>query len=290
MNTALLQTFLEVAKTRHFGHAAENLFITQSTVSSRIKQLEEIVGTAIFSRQKNNILLTPAGEQLLPHAENILASWQQTIQEIGIPQQQSTQIAIGGTSNLWDTFLQSRLPRLAAHFPDLHIRTEIDQSQHLIRALLGGRLDIAVVLDAPSNMDLNDHLIGTLEMVMVCNHPRKTIDEIPALGYVFADWGTAFNLQQAKLFSEPVVPTLHTGQGHIALEFILEYRGAAYLPRSVVNQQLEEERLFLIEDAPISRMGVHLVHTMSREKVDTLQPIVDFLKKCGTQPDLSYIP
>ena len=74
MNTDLLRTFLEVAKTRHFGDAADNLYLTQSAVSSRIKQLESALGVRIFTRQRNNILLTPAGERLLPHAENLLAS------------------------------------------------------------------------------------------------------------------------------------------------------------------------------------------------------------------------
>ena len=63
MNTDLLRTFLEVAKTRHFGHAAENLYLTQSAVSSRIRQLETTVGVPLFTRQRNNILLTPSGDR-----------------------------------------------------------------------------------------------------------------------------------------------------------------------------------------------------------------------------------
>lgn len=285
MNTALLQTFLEVTKTRHFGHAAENLYLNQSTVSSRIKQLEDMLGVALFSRQKSNILLTSAGERLLPHAENILASWQQTIQEVGVPRQQSMQIALGSTSNLWDTFLQSRLPELAKKFPDLHIRTEINSPQQLIRALLGGRLDIAVVLDAPTNIELDDQLIGSLELIMVCNQPNQSIHDIHILGRVFVDWGTAFNLQQAKLFSDPTAPILHTGQGHIALEFILGFQGAAYLPRAAVNSLLLDEKLFVVEGAPITLREVHLVHTKSIEKLKNLKPIINFLNSTELQPE-----
>lgn len=277
MNTELLQTFLEVSKTRHFGQAASNLFLTQSTISSRIKQLEEILGVLLFSRQKNNILLTTAGERLLPHAENILTSWQQTLQEVGIPREQSIQIALGATSNLWDTFLQSLLPELAKQFPDLHIRTEINAPQRLIRALLGGRLDIAIVLDAPTSIELDTHQIGTLDLVMVCNLPNQSIDDIHTLGYVFVDWGTAFNLQQAKLFHTPVAPILHTGQGHIALEFILGFQGAAYLPHSTVDNYLREQKLFVIEGALEASRDVHLVHPRNIEKLDTLKPIADFL-------------
>ncbi|HEY5717214.1 MAG TPA: LysR family transcriptional regulator, partial [Motiliproteus sp.] len=48
VDTALLRTFLEVQKTRHFGRAAEQLYLTQSAVSFRIRQLEELLGVKLF--------------------------------------------------------------------------------------------------------------------------------------------------------------------------------------------------------------------------------------------------
>ena len=59
MDTELLKTFLEVNRTRHFGKAAENLYLTQSAVSARIKLLEDLLGTPLFSRARNNVQLTP---------------------------------------------------------------------------------------------------------------------------------------------------------------------------------------------------------------------------------------
>ena len=70
MDTELLKTFMEVSRTRHFGRAAENLYLTQSAVSFRVRQLEGLLGVELFSRQRNNIRLTPAGEKLLPLAES----------------------------------------------------------------------------------------------------------------------------------------------------------------------------------------------------------------------------
>lgn len=285
MNTDLLRTFLEVAKTRHFGHAAENLFLTQSAVSSRIKQLEDTLGVPIFTRQRNNILLTPAGERLLPHAENLLASWQLAMQEVGVPKEQTLQLAIGGTSNLWDTFLQSVLPKLAVRFPNLYIRSEINQSQHLIRSLLGGRLDIFAVLDAPTNTDIDSKKIGHLKLIMVCNAPATTLEQVADIGHVFVDWGTAFNLQQARLFPEPVAPILHTGQSHIALEFILSHQGAAYLPKALVKTHLNDGALFQIEDAPEIYQDVYLVYPKSADKSVTLGPIISYLEELDIKPE-----
>lgn len=63
MDTELLKTFLEVSRTRHFGRAAEALYLTQSAVSFRIRQLENQLGVNLFTRHRNNIRLTTAGEK-----------------------------------------------------------------------------------------------------------------------------------------------------------------------------------------------------------------------------------
>lgn len=75
MDTELLKTFLEVSKTRHFGRAAESLYLTQSAVSFRIRQLETQLGTNLFTRHRNNIRLTVAGERLIPYAESLMNTW-----------------------------------------------------------------------------------------------------------------------------------------------------------------------------------------------------------------------
>ncbi len=285
MNTDLIRTFLEVAKTRHFGHAADNLFLTQSAVSFRVKQLEDVLGVSLFTRQRNNILLTSAGERLLPHAENLLANWQLAIQEVGLPKAQNLQLALGGTSNLWDVFLQSLLPKLAEKFPHISIRTEMNQSQHLIRSLLGGRLDIAVLLDAPSNMDIDSHLAGHLELIMVCNEPDKLLADIPSIGHVFVDWGTSVNLQQARLFEYPVAPVLHTGQSHIALEFILTHKGAAHLPVALVDSYVKEGYLYQVKDAMTIKQDVYLVYSRDYSGNEDLESIVGFIDSLAIKPD-----
>ena len=53
MDTELLKTFLEVSRTRHFGRAAEALYLTQSAVSFRIRQLENQLGVNLFTRHRN---------------------------------------------------------------------------------------------------------------------------------------------------------------------------------------------------------------------------------------------
>ena len=65
-----IEDFVEVVRTRHFSKAAENLYITQSAVSFRIRQLEQGLGVNLFIRQRNNIQLTAPGERLLPRTND----------------------------------------------------------------------------------------------------------------------------------------------------------------------------------------------------------------------------
>lgn len=99
MDTELLKTFLEVQKTRHFGKAADHLYLTQSAVSFRIRQLEQSLGVALFSRHRNNIQLTEAGELLLPHAEAVISALQaaktQLQQQSSLPQRLTVAVEPG---------------------------------------------------------------------------------------------------------------------------------------------------------------------------------------------------
>ncbi len=277
MNTDLLRTFIEVARTRHFGDAAENLYLTQSAVSARVKQLEAMLGIALFDRQRNNILLTREGERLLPHAENILAAWQIALQDVGAMSNQSIQLTLGATSNLWDTFIQALLPTLATRFPELYIRTEVNTSQELIRSLLGGRSDMIVVMDPPANDDLRSTPIGHLELLMVSSQKGASMEQVPEIGYVFVDWGTAFNMKQARLFDRPLVPRLHTGQAHIALDFLLAHGGCAFLPKLWLKAQLKKGMLHPVKGVESASQDVYLVASTRSDKALQLAPLIEAL-------------
>lgn len=290
MDIGLLRTFLEVSKTRHFGKAAENLYLTQSAVSFRIRQLEELVGLPLFSRQRNNIMLTNAGERLIPHAENILASWQIALQDVGLPEQQEMHLSLGGISNLWGTFLQSTLPKLAEAFPQISIRTEINSHLELTRALIAGRLDMAVVLDPPNMAELQTNKIGQIELALVTNKPDAKFSDIYDLGYVFVDWGTAFNLKHAKLFKKPVAPVLHTEQSQIALEFLLTNGGAAFLPVSQIESYLQEGQLHLIQGVKPVKRSVYAVFSKTIKDNLNIGPILELLNKVELKPEATLQP
>lgn len=74
MELRQLRYFVTVAATRSFSDAARKLFITQGTLSQQIKQLEDEMGVQLLARTSHSVMLTEAGEELLPFAKETIDS------------------------------------------------------------------------------------------------------------------------------------------------------------------------------------------------------------------------
>lgn len=117
MDTELLKTFTEVSRTRHFGRAAESLYLTQSAVSFRIRQLENQLGVNLFTRHRNNIRLTAAGEKLLPYAETLMSTGRPPARRWRIPHDITSFLSVpaprcGNVCLIsgWDACIKIRMP------------------------------------------------------------------------------------------------------------------------------------------------------------------------------------
>lgn len=77
MELRQLIVFVAIADERHFGHAAARLGLAQPAVSRSIARLEAAIGTRLVERRSGQVGLTPAGEELLPHARTVVQAWEQ---------------------------------------------------------------------------------------------------------------------------------------------------------------------------------------------------------------------
>src|SRR5690554_5314717 len=198
MDTELLKTFMEVSRTRHFGRAAENLYLTQSAVSFRIRQLEGLLGVELFSRQRNNIHLTAAGEKLMPLAETSVRLEQRIRQEIATVDGQSQQFALGATPNLWDALLQSRLNNIVGSLEKINLTAWSQSSSTLARQILERSLDLAFTFDAPKVDDLTTVEVTELPLYLVASSHFDDWQQAVEKNYVMVDWGSSFASQHAQ--------------------------------------------------------------------------------------------
>lgn len=283
MDISLLKTFLEVYRTRHFGHAAEHLFITQSAVSARIRQLEETLGVALFTRERNNIQLTPSGTRFLKHAESIVNAWNQACQDTAVAGEAKSPFSLGGMFSLWDIVLQDWIQHLYRQRPDLALRTEALTPEMLVRHVLDGSLDLAFMFEPPQLTELIADELGAVQLVMVSSRAGLTAtDAVRQPDYIMVDWGTSFAISHARRFQDMPSPALHMAFGRMALGFLLSCGGVAYLAEPMVNSAVAEGRLYVIADAPRIERRFFAVHSSANPTrrpllQDTLHSLRHFL-------------
>src|SRR6516225_3077683 len=117
MDIALARTFLMVAETGSFIDAGRKLNITQSTVSARIRVLEELFGRPLFERSKNGASLTGAGEQFQKHALALVRVWQHAQLEVGFSGPYRDRLAWGAHASPWAGVLMRWISWRPATFP-----------------------------------------------------------------------------------------------------------------------------------------------------------------------------
>mgnify|MGYP000038266797 CR=1 FL=1 len=129
MDVELARTFLAVVETGSFLAAAERVHVTQSTVSTRIKSLEDQLRRPLFTRSKTGAELTTAGRHFHRHAQTILRSWTQARLDVGLPEHLEAVIDIGAQHSLWDGYLSTALGALHLAFPELAFKASMADSE-----------------------------------------------------------------------------------------------------------------------------------------------------------------
>lgn len=273
MDTELLKTFLEVRKTRHFGRAAENLYLTQAAVSARIRQLESLLGVKLFIRTRNNIQLTSEGERLVSHAQTVLLAWSRATQELALETGQSSQLHIGFRSGLWNTTLQQRLQVLHQRLPEVALRTEGHMPDAAVKMLLDRTLDIAISYDPPSLPEFRLREVGQINLRLYSRDRGVSVASALKEGYVYVDWGSAFGRFHAKRVGEAVLPLLRTNIGESAAHFIRDNGGAAYLPATL--SRAGRGRLHRVNQAPEFSRKLHAAYRLNSDRLPLIEAVLD---------------
>lgn len=281
MNINHMRAFLEVARSGSFQLAAEQLHITQSTVSSRIKVLETILGRTLLVRKRDGSELTVAGRQFIRFADTAVRAWEQARQEVGLPEELQAMISLGVQMNLWDRITPIWIERMQQQVPEVGTRVVMDYSESLLAQLGDGNLDLAMTYVPRQQAELVSEFLMEDQLILVSTVPRKSVKHwMP--DYVFVDWGAEFRAAHSQAYPETRAPKLSVGLGMVGLDYILNNGGSGYFPERIVKKLIKEQRLFTVEDALAFQRPVYLAYpkepiepTLLTVAIDTLKETVD---------------
>jgi LysR family transcriptional regulator, hydrogen peroxide-inducible genes activator len=235
-----LQYLVAVIDLKHFGQAAEQCFVTQSTLSAGIQDLENLLGITLLERTNRKVLPTSLGLEIAKQAENIL-SLSSDLLDIAQSEKSplSGRIRIGLIPTISPFLLPKVLPTIRMQLPELELNLVEDQSEHLLDQLEAGKIDLAV-LALPFNLRGLKHKVFAQEQFWLAlpkAHPlnkQKTI--------------TAEQLPSDEL--------LLLKEGHCLREHALS---ACNLPASLQRTSVQGTSLYTLIEMVAGGSGITLV-------------------------------
>ncbi|MDF7679542.1 HTH-type transcriptional regulator HdfR [Enterobacteriaceae bacterium ESL0689] len=267
MDTELLKTFLEVSRTRHFGQAAEALYLTQSAVSFRIRQLENQLGVNLFTRHRNNIRLTLAGDKLLPYAENLMNTWQMARKEV-VNASLHNSFSIGSNASLWECILGQWLGTLYQKNDNMQFEARIAQRQSLIKQLRERQLDLLITTESAKIDQLSSQLLGNLTLALYCTSPYKNKNE---LNYLRLEWGMDFQQNETDLLNPDDLPLLTTDSARLAYQQLAMLNGCAWLPVSWAEKKAD---LYRVKESTVVSRPLYAIWLQNSDKQGQIHEIL----------------
>src|SRR5690606_22106599 len=267
MDIELLKTFLEVTESRHFGRAAENLFLTPAAVSARIRQLEQMLGVTLLHRTRGNIQVTTEGERLLPHARKLLRAWTETLDDLSLKLEQDNRFSIGAHTSIWRCKLPLLSQSLIGLIENHSLNLESHSHTELITQVLAQQLDMAFLLDLPQHPELNTLKIAELQLALFTSSATETDEpHMAQSSYLHLEWSAAFAAFHTKRLSFEK-PLLRTTDAAVALSLMENMGCSTYLPISMSSEALP---LRQISSAPRFTQPIYLIYKMGREHEEKL--------------------
>lgn len=269
MDIDLLATFLEVNKTRHFGRAAENLYLTPAAVSARIRQLEEGLGVRLFSRARLNIQLTDAGQRLLPHARRLLEVWMQARADVSAaPEAGPAPLRLGATPLLW----HFPLARLAP--PSLSLQFSSGSEVELLARLQSEQLDAVVALEP---VPVPGVVCTPLQPLTLCLQrwgPQVSPGSAP---YVHVAWGAAFQHFFERRLRGRLQPVLQLDAPGLLLNWLQALEASAFLPAPAPPRGADGGHWQVMDTAPVFRAQICLLYRPELADDARWQRLQDYL-------------
>lgn len=147
MEMRQLQYFLAVARHENFTRAAEQVHVSQPSLSVQVAALEEELGTRLFDRLGRKVALTQAGELFRQHAERALSELELAAEVVReLEGAKRGRLTVGALSTVNSYLIAPLVSRFKQRFPDIHLHIHAQPSADIVAGVISNRLDLGICL------------------------------------------------------------------------------------------------------------------------------------------------
>jgi DNA-binding transcriptional LysR family regulator len=284
MNIENIEAFVYVVHLGSFNKAAEALYLTQPSITSRIRSLENSLNTKLFHRHGRYVSLTDDGNKLIAYAEKMLQTYQEATyklnQHISVPDQ----IRVGCSVSISNYIIPEMIPRLKEKFPDIRIKLYSNHSEEIVKKLMNDEVDLGLVrLTSHPRMETKTILSFPIGLYAAPKHPlvlkERNISAAELLEHdvIFYDhnsteWLLIHRLlEQAKIKPNVI---MEVDNMETAKRLVAKGMGICILPEHSVAQELQTKALARI---PLETdLGIHTQISVMHLKEKEANSVIDF--------------
>lgn len=289
MNKQWLEAFVSVSQTKNVSQAAQNLFLTQPSVSSRIQLLEQEIGESLFYRADRRMILTEAGRTLLPYAQELLDTWgagHEAVRQLQNRMEGTVTIALFFSSI---SFLSPCLIDFTTKYPDVKLKIHTAHSEEVGELVLNrdAQIGIARALNRPplqSRSIISDNYV----MAVSSDHPIvKRPDDLEdniRKGPFIISYSSRFDKEsfldfiKNRNFESNLI--IETNNLEICKQYVLQNMGIAFMPRFYIDADITSGNLVALESIPesvIPSRSIDMIWLKHNENYRVISTLLDHI-------------
>ncbi len=261
-----LQTFIEVARQQSFSAAGKTLALPRSTVSARIKSLEQRLGARLFLRNTRRVTLTPEGHEYWLQCESALQQLQRAEEQLQGEHSLQGKVTLSIPVAMPTVALAQLMVMFNQRYPALRLSIDVCDSSH---DLLTGEIDVAIRGRDPGERDLVARPLASSQQCYVASaswwQQHATSDLV--------------QLQRQLIFAPgktgPAAPII-ANNFDMALQLAMAGAGPALLPVALCEPALTAQRLQRLPFTVVEPLPLYLVYA-SRQLPRRVRALVDFI-------------
>ncbi|MFW6358081.1 MAG: LysR substrate-binding domain-containing protein [Chroococcales cyanobacterium] len=285
-----LEVFETVARHGSFTKAAEELYITQPTVSSQVKQLTKAVGLPLFEQIGKRLYLTDAGRELLSTCQQIfekLDNFEMTVADMKGTKQGQLRLGVITTAKY---FVPRVLGSFCEQYPGIDVSLQVTNHQTLHQRMLNNEDDIYVMSQPPGDLDLCSQVFLENPLVVVARHDHRlagkrsiSIKELNDEAFIMRESGSGTRYAVQNLFSKHKVNVkvrLELGSNEAIKHTIAGGLGISVLSQhTLISEGVNSELTILdVEHFPIKRHW-YATYLAGKQLSVIAQTFLEFLLK-----------
>lgn len=252
MNTTEIDAFLAVVRYGNISKASRQLYISQSTISQRIKSLEEKLDVKLIERSKgiSKIRLTKVGEQFY----KIALKWEQLLTDAKMLKQKkyNQNISIAGVDSINNYILNDIFRDIEKSNPTTSYFFRTHQSYEIYTLVEDNTVDIGLILQERISETIVKEEFFREELVLVLNRKIEsdksvTLDSLDATKELYINWGHVFTLWHEKHFGYAGTLGVEVHTGVLINEFLKSEEYWAIIPVSMAKQFSKGNNLQIIK-------------------------------------------